>query len=298
MRRAKGFTQIELPAVRKGFTLIELLVVIAIISILATLLLPAVGRARELAKQASCRANLNAIGKGFKIYMAESKGGRYPLLADWGDPTGTLGDGGTATFDEVWEDEEGDNKGEANLPKNAMNNMWVMMQKRKRYVARDDAFRCPSDPETQEQRSDTAEDYGWEDPTEVSYSLHWPYMRQDEDSQTNKNPAPLSEKLGDGFVIMADESPGGEVGPETSDTKHSNHSKYGVIYLSAGGAVDMLKEEDNSVVNNDDIYTGGEGRAADDMPDAHAKETGTGDIDDDEDQSLIMNDESLKTQSN
>jgi prepilin-type N-terminal cleavage/methylation domain-containing protein/prepilin-type processing-associated H-X9-DG protein len=56
-----------------GFTLVELLVTIAVIAVLASLLMPALGRAKESGRVAVCQGNLHQIGLALQIYVDENK---------------------------------------------------------------------------------------------------------------------------------------------------------------------------------------------------------------------------------
>lgn len=73
-----------------GFTLIELLVVVAIIAILAAILFPVFGRARENARRSSCQSNLKQIGLSFAQYTQDydealpaAAGGVAPAPLGW-----------------------------------------------------------------------------------------------------------------------------------------------------------------------------------------------------------------------
>jgi prepilin-type N-terminal cleavage/methylation domain-containing protein/prepilin-type processing-associated H-X9-DG protein len=66
---------------RKCFTIVELLVVIAIIGILASMLLPALQSAKNLAKSATCVSNLKQIGYSVAMYQVDWRG-YFPGFAD------------------------------------------------------------------------------------------------------------------------------------------------------------------------------------------------------------------------
>jgi len=106
---------------KHGFTLIELLVVIAIIAILAGMLLPALGRAKQKAITIKCNANHHQMAIGFHMY-ADDNNDNYPVYEDWG----TLG-GKVGVMDL--------HGGKVPVDRRPLN----------RYVPAVEAFRCPGD---------------------------------------------------------------------------------------------------------------------------------------------------------
>src|SRR5688500_15477885 len=61
-----------------GFTLVELLVVIGIISVLISILLPALNKARESAKRIACASNIRQLGMAVQLYASAHKGDLPP----------------------------------------------------------------------------------------------------------------------------------------------------------------------------------------------------------------------------
>ena len=86
---------------KKGFTLVELLVVIAIIAMLLAILMPALGKVRQLAQRIMCSTNLSGLGKAMLTYSNDDKYESFPIAGASGSywNTGASSTAGTCSWD-------------------------------------------------------------------------------------------------------------------------------------------------------------------------------------------------------
>jgi len=249
----------------KGFTLVELLVVVGIIAMLVGILMPTLGRAREIAQMSICAANLNSIGKGIQLHLTEFDD-KFPLMShaeNGGDTDAALS---TST--------DSDNV-DSTLGTNAMQNVWVLIAKG---TLQEEHFKCPSD-KAWEARKDVDETdlkkYGWVSWANFSYGMHKPY---DDSSGGTGNKAPLTSNKDGNFVIFADknftEDTSGTAGPghiyytsSNAYRKPGNHPRDGFNFLTYGASSQKspFDENDTSLTSQsrvgiagDDVYVAGD----------------------------------------
>src|SRR5437016_1957985 len=117
----------------RAFTLVDLLVVIAIIAILAALLLPALGKAKQQAYKVKCLSNLHQIGLGLKLYVDDNAETFPPSSAQQLDPN--------APIDYTHGVQLGGIDGSAFYASG--NSLHAKNRFLARYVPAGEAFRCP-----------------------------------------------------------------------------------------------------------------------------------------------------------
>jgi len=232
----------------RGFTLIELLVVIAIIALLVTILMPALNRAKELARQAVCASNLHSLGRAAHLYATES-GGVMPTAHDMATVYHVVG-----------------RQHDVPCPTFSRSNTrsWFLLIRKK--LSSLGNFQCPSDEDVRMEAYDTEDIYdfiGTSTEHALSYSLQVSRVVGDPPTPqggllTVQNPA--------GIPIAADANgarkwgwlgppSGAVVDPDsTLDANSVNHDRDGQNVLGLDGSVSW-KQTPLCGLDNDNIWT-------------------------------------------
>lgn len=216
----------------KGFTLIELLVVVAIIALLVSILLPSLGRARELAKRAICGSNVKGFANAIEMYKAENDQ-LFPMLHNDTETVDQSGSsvGFNSTDTEPFEDWDTNYTDYGNA---VQQHLFLLVYNDQ---LDEKQFICPSTSDSVTNRSDgVGEDgqYGFESASNISYGLHVPTPLID----GNANPAELSgDNVDGGLAYIADRPDNEELGDNSP-----NHNGEGQYVLFMSGSAQWVKE--------------------------------------------------------
>lgn len=263
----------------RAFTLIELLVVVAIIALLIAILLPALGRARELSNRAYCAANLRGVVQAMNIYAAEN--GTFPLIRPVPGPWAycfyyvqgyaqsiTATNPEAAIYDIIVTGNSGYGLNQASISGN-----WWLLILRNQISAK--SLICKSDPVAARAKTLVLQDpltkiykTDFQAPEQYSYSCAYPYNSA---AAIAPNGAPIGgwwkNVLDPSLPIMADMAPMNGTGANPtiatvqpsspSDPKvwnSNNHERAGQNVAFSDAHVEFCRRPDVGQ-NNDNIWT-------------------------------------------
>ncbi len=262
----------------KGFTLIELLVVVAIIALLVSILLPALGRAREITRQSVCMANVRAIGTAMTMYK-QSNDDQFPFI-QYNMGAGVVGVDAGGDFTDMPTDEPAFVTGSfsSKWGDSIQQNFFLLVAEG---LTGEKTFVCPSttdkvtirvDPQTGDP---TGKDFGFGSIYNVSYGIQFQgeeYLGGNTASSSGGVTRPEAghqaswyrRLIRDEVAIVADEGDEGDL-----DARSPNHNYEGESVLFVSTRVVFARDEDNKAGYKDNVLYRKDMRAESDGVTSH-----------------------------